>query len=91
MKTIAVLFLDEWNDSHAENRNRDLVVASRAKKQLRNSPLAHCVVDECVCMHITFKLIKLESPDWSGFESAAKPVQQGISSLMHLEDFMERS
>ena len=31
---IAALFLDEWNDSRAENRNVDLVVASRAKKQL---------------------------------------------------------
>ena len=34
VKMIAVLFLDEWNDSRAENRNVDLVVASRAKKQL---------------------------------------------------------
>ena len=67
MKIIAVLFLDEWNDSHAENRNVDLVVASRAKKQLQNSPLTHCDVDERVCMHMTSKRIELESPGWSGF------------------------
>ena len=64
---IAVLFLDEWNDSRAENRNVDLVVASRAKKQLRNSPLTHCDVDKCIRMHITSKQIELESPGWSGF------------------------
>ena len=58
---IAVLFPDEWNDSCAENCNVDLVVhrfTSWAKKQL--SPLAHCDVDECVCMHITSKQIELK-------------------------------
>ncbi len=60
MKTIAVLFLDERNDSRAENRNVDLVVASWAKKQLRNSPLTHCDVDKCICMHITSKRMELE-------------------------------
>ena len=64
---IAVLFLDEWNDSRAENRNVDLVVASQAKKQLQNSLLTHCDVDKCIRMHITSKRIELESPGWSGF------------------------
>ena len=62
---IAVLFLDEWNDFRAENCNVDLVVSSRAKKQLQNSLLTHCDVDKCIRMHITSKQIELESPGWS--------------------------
>ena len=62
-----MLFLDEWNDSRAENHNVDLAVASRAKKQLQNFPLTHCDVDKCIRMDITSKRIELESPGWSGF------------------------
>ena len=29
----------------------------------------------CVCMHITSKRIKLESPGWSGFVANSKPDQ----------------
>jgi len=66
--TIAMLFPDEWNDSHAENHNIDLVVvvhgiASWAKFSIA---LVHCDLIDCVCMHITSKRIELESPGWSG-------------------------
>ena len=62
-----MLFLNQWNDSCAEKANVDLVIASWAKKQRQNSPLAHCDMDKCIRMPITSKQIELESPGRSGF------------------------